>query len=260
MTMKTLVAIAALAYAGFSLATGGQISGEMASDGKNHDAYAIFTSKTLANDPGKDHIDCPPEGRFKKKTSAAQLAKLKKLNRDKNRYLPPTGPYQTIALSDLVASGADGRDFASAGPGEIVGYVRQVKPGEPETCNAYSTATIEKDTHIELVPALADAKMQDKKATRKLGKEKIVVVEVTPRVRSIALAQGLDWSSGNLERLEKDHSLIKVRGYMFNDSEHKAMSFASHPNTPVLPSVKRGTCWEIHPVTAIHVLVEKPVQ
>lgn len=77
------------------LISGGQISGELADDGKNHDVYPTFSSKALDDDLGTDHIYSPLEGRLKKNTSASLLARLKKLpSRDRGQDLGAICPDQ----------------------------------------------------------------------------------------------------------------------------------------------------------------------
>jgi len=254
----TVLALLTAGFANAPVQPSSQISGKLKNDGKNHDILRVTSSLVFKPRRGRTSIPCGLEGRFKPAFPAADLALAKAQNQLKNRYKAPSGPFPEITTTQIAAEGADDLEFFRIA--EVTGYVRQVKPGGDETCNAYATKAEETDTHIELVPTLTNARLQDTEAGRKEGKEKIMVVEVTPRVRQIVLKQGLDWSNRNLEQLERNHSFVRIRGYMFNDLHHRPQSASTHPEwvTTDPEKIHRGGVWEIHPITEIQVLVERP--
>ena len=86
-------------------------------------------------------------------------------------------------------------------------------------------------------------------ATATKDERHAVIVEVTPRVRYLRQQQGVDWSTETLAR-EYTGKHVRITGWLFYDAEHEnaAENIESRPNN------WRGTCWEIHPVTAIDLL------
>jgi hypothetical protein len=100
-----------------------------------------------------------------------------------------------------------------------------------------------RDTHIELVLDPMDS-----------GTTQRVIVEVTPRWRSVEASQGVDWSTSAL-RTKLLGRWVKVRGWMLFDVEP---ANASEDTAPSNPRDWRATAWEIHPITSIQVLPTKP--
>jgi len=71
---------------------------------------------------------------------------------------------------------------------EITGYVYDIKPGGVETCNCGTKDKLYLDTHIEITP-------NDKET----GKDKRLIVEVTPRIRLAMQSKGEDWTTQTLK-------------------------------------------------------------
>jgi hypothetical protein len=117
---------------------------------------------------------------------------------------------------------------------EIEGFITEVKPGGVESCNCGATDPTNMDTHIyvNLSPT------PDKKHA--------VIVEVTPRIRQL-MSGTADWSTNTLKKLLKVGTKVRITGWLFYDKEHENAS----ENIKVRPHNWRGTCWELHPVTAI---------
>jgi len=169
---------------------------------------------------------------------SATPARLKALNRLKNRYAAPQANEinHSISLSAILAPSNDTTRWSSTSGAEITGYVFDVKPGGGETCNCGKTDPVHTDAHIELVLSPTDSA-----ATRR------VVVEVTPRMRAILAASGTNWSTTTL-RKQLLHKWVKVRGWMTFDAQH---ANAAENTNPGGASNWRATAWEIHPVTGI---------
>ncbi len=107
---------------------------------------------------------------------------MRALNRLKNRDTAPT-PGQinrSVTLEAMLQPGDDRGRFKVRDGAEIVGYVRDVKPGGVETCNCHASDVDLRDTHIELV-------------LDPMGGGNGVIVEVTPRWRYKMAAAGIDW-------------------------------------------------------------------
>ncbi len=179
-------------------------------------------------------IDCDMHG------SAHPERPEYKLNEYKNRYnFPRKNDYDNeIKLHQLLSSG-DEDQFPIEKAIILTGYVFDVKMGGVETCNCKTKDEAYRDTHIELTPD-----------DRHTGPENRLIVEVTPRIRAIMAAKGIDWSTETLKSTLKGHK-VKVSGWLFYDAEHKSQSFATYPEGQ---KNWRASCWEIHPVTYIKVL------
>lgn len=169
---------------------------------------------------------------------SATPARLKALNRLKNRYTAPQANEinHSISLSAILAPGNDTTRWSSTSGAEITGYVFDVKPGGGETCNCGKTDPVHTDAHIEMVLSPTDSA-----ATRR------VVVEVTPRMRAIMAASGTNWSTTTL-RKQFLHKRVKVHGWMTFDAQH---SNAAENTNPGSANNWRATAWEIHPVTSL---------
>jgi len=169
---------------------------------------------------------------------SATSARLKALNRLKNRYTAPQANEinHSISLSAILAPGNDTTRWSSISGAEITGYVFDVKPGGGETCNCGKTDPVHTDAHIELVLSPTDSA-----ATRR------VVVEVTPRMRAIMAASETNWSTTTL-RKQLLHKWVKVRGWITFDAQH---ANAAENTNPGGANNWRATAWEIHPVTGL---------
>lgn len=171
-------------------------------------------------------------------SGTAKSTRLTKLNQLKNRYTPPRPGKinHSITLSALLGPGDDRSRWSSGSGADVTGYVLDVKPGGPETCNCGEKDSKHSDTHIELVQHATDTAMSQS-----------VVVEVTPRLQSIMQSRGIDWSTNGL-RQKYLHKWIRVRGWMLFDSQH---TNAAENTNPDGAHNWRATAWEIHPVTSI---------
>lgn len=194
------------------------------------DAPIDVTAFRLAN--------CPPEGN-------PQFERLKPLNRLKNRLVGPRPSIVTpLGLDEMLFPGDDTNRWSTDHAVEVLAYVAEVKPGGPETCNCKSTNPADYDTHINLVTEPAD----------KDDKSRHLVVEVTPAWRRYMATQGKDWSTAKLRQDYRD-KWVRVRGWMFFDAEHINTAANTRPGGA---NNKRGTAWEIHPITGID-LVAMPI-
>jgi len=194
--------------------------------------FLVLGAKAQAPPTNMDDFDgCGLDGN-------AKTANLKKLNELKNRYAPPQNNQidHSITLRALLARGIDTTRWNSTSGAEITGFVLDVKPGGGETCNCGKTDAVHADSHIELVLHQTDTAMTQS-----------VVVEVTPRLRSIMGASGTDWATKTL-RKQFRHKWVQVSGWLTFDSQH---ANAAENTNPGGAGNWRATAWEIHPVTDI---------
>lgn len=119
----------------------------------------------------------------------------------------------------------------------IEGYITEVKPGGVESCNCGTSDPPFMDTHIYVAAKVTDDKPHS------------VIVEVTPRIRTLLKGRGIDWSTPAL-RNAFDQRHVRVTGWLFYDGEHENAS----ENIKHRPHNWRATCWEVHPVTDIQVI------
>jgi len=174
---------------------------------------------------------------------ASSLA-VRELNLLKNRYTSPE-PQQIdprATLAAMLEPGDDRVRWNDHHAAEITGYVWEVKVGGVETVNCHAADPPERDTHIELV--LDPMNGQE---------DRRVIVEVTPRSRTLAGQRGEDWSTPAL----RDHfhgRWVRVRGWLLFDTEHRDQSANTAPGRS---RDWRATAWEIHPVTNLEV-VDRP--
>jgi hypothetical protein len=171
----------------------------------------------------------------------AKSTSLKILNHNKNRYAMPQSNEinGTITLQSMLAPGDDKTRWNSTAGAEISGYVFDVKPGGPETCNCGKTDPSHTDVHIELVSSSTDS-----------GPTRRVIVEVTPRVKAIMAANGTTWTVATLKQ-QYLHKWIAVRGWMTFDTQH---ANAAENTNPGGAGNWRATAWEVHPVMSIKVV------
>lgn len=177
-------------------------------------------------------IDCPPAGKTK-------LAHIQALNLKKNRSDFPKlhEINHAVDFTQLLQAGEHPSSFTEGQAATIVGYVSNVKIGALETCNCREKDYWLRDTHIELTLDPMDAD----------NKEKLLIVEVTPRFRESMKAKGLDWSHKNL----RDAFLgrwVRVTGWIFYDANHDDESAGSENK-----NIWRGSAWELHPVTSLEI-------
>jgi len=166
-------------------------------------------------------------------------------NRSKNRYTFPTAKDidKKITASVLLAS-TDGKNedkrFDTTKAATITAYCSDVKVGgsKGESCNCKMTDRDDIDTHIELTLEPMNG-----------GTPETIIVEVTPRIRAIMKAKGIDWSTKAL-RQQFMGRWVRVTGWLFYDYDHVSQALNTAPNNP---KCWRRSCWEIHPITSIEV-------
>ena len=174
---------------------------------------------------------CPPSG-------AALTPARRDFLRLKNRDAPPSLQDfdARVTLEALSLAGEDRGRWSESRAGVVEGYVVEVVEGGAEAANCFSYR--ERDTHIH-VARRADA-----------PRAEWVVLEVTPRSRARAAAEGRDWSAETLRR-ELVGRLCRFEGWLLFDREHAG---ESENIAPGRAGNWRATAWELHPVTAIEVL------
>ena len=119
------------------------------------------------------------------------------------------------------------RVAASEGlPVVVEGYFVGSKVEGPESTNCHGAASKFRDWHLWL----ASSPGKDRRRS--------IVVETTPAIR----ARHPEWSLGDIRRLVRDSTLVRVGGWLMLDPEH-----------PDQLGKTRGTLWEIHPVMRIEV-------
>ena len=165
-------------------------------------------------------------------------ARMRAINRLKNRTLlpRPTDFDERVTRDALLRPGDDRARWSEATAGRLEGYVVAVMAGSIESANCYSF--LRRDTHIELALA-PDAAPRER-----------VELEVTPRIREWARAQGWDWSTGALAGELPGH-WCSFEGWLLFDTGHTDESENTNPGGA---KNWRATAWELHPVTAIKVI------
>jgi hypothetical protein len=175
--------------------------------------------------------ECPVQGN-------AKSARVQQLNILKNRINVPGGKDfdHSITMSALLKNGDDRNRWSVQRAAKIIAYVADVKPGGIETANCKAKNKDDRDTHIEL--SLQPMSYE---------KNQRVIVEITPRMRRIMAAKGVNWSTSSI-RSNYLGRWVEVQGWMLLDIEH--LNMAEHTN-PGNTKNWRATAWEIHPITSI---------
>ncbi len=110
-------------------------------------------------------------------------------------------------------------------PVQAEGYLVAAKKMSPESCNCHSVDNV--DFHIWLVD---DANK---------GREQSIVVEASPRVRSVHPA----WTINRFSQLASRRERVRISGWLMMDPEH-----------PDQVGKTRGTIWEIHPIMQVETI------
>ncbi len=173
----------------------------------------------------------------------AVASDVKALNLLKNREGAPGSLNASISLSALLQPGGDASRFVSSDGAEFEAMIYDVLVGGVETANCHSTDALSRDTHIELVLD----------ATHTAPSQRIIA-EVTPRWRTAMATGGVDWSTTALTALKGRR--VRLRGWMLYDFEHAG---ESENTAPGRTGNWRASAWEIHPITAIVVLPNTPL-
>ncbi|MFN6037116.1 MAG: hypothetical protein ACK452_01515 [Bacteroidota bacterium] len=192
-----------------------------------------FETEIESNNQTEDDFDCPPEGNAKPKS-------VRKLNTFKNRkdFPDQTEFNESITLTEILKPGNDKNRWSNNDAAKIIGYVYDIKSGGIETTNCKSKDKAMRDTHIEIVLNPMNATKKD-----------VMVVEVTPRLRSIMKSRGEDWTTSMLKSKFLGR-WVEIEGWMLFDDEHDNMAENTNPGNP---KNWRATAWEIHPITSIKV-------
>lgn len=206
-------------------------------------AFALLLAAVAATAQEEEDLvtfhGCPPQG-------SAKQVDNKSLNAQKNRFDSPGARtrYFRVSLAEVVRRGADSKRFAAGVPAEMVGWVRLVKDGSGETCNCGETRDKSlMDTHIELVPG---------PGAKQNIVARIVVVEVTSRLRQVMLEEGKDWSTKTLKATIEGR-WVRVRGWLLYDHEHTESANATAKRGA---GIFKGGNWEVHPITDIKLIPE----
>jgi hypothetical protein len=173
---------------------------------------------------------CPPQG--------CALPGAWAFNRLKNRtVLPRAADFDDHAtLAALLRPGDDRARWTETRAAVIEGYVVAVAEAGSEGANCFSPTR--RDTHIEV------ALQPDAPARARM------VVEVTPRLRDMARAQGLDWTTAALSRDLTGH-WCRFEGWLLFDDRHAGEAENTMPGRA---GNWRATGWELHPVTALKII------
>ena len=171
---------------------------------------------------------------------------IQALNRLKNRSVAPapTDIAKTVTLRAMIAPGDDTNRWNANRGAAVVGYVADVKPGGIETTNCHARSLHGRDTHIDLTVSASDASDETRH----------VIVEVTPRWRTVMAAKGVNWATDYLQQTILGHCL-EVTGWLLFDAEHRNESAnTAEPGREVW----RATAWEAHPITSMRALPSCP--
>jgi hypothetical protein len=172
----------------------------------------------------------------------AQNRDDKEANRLKNRWFIAESSYfdDNFTWKNLFEEGDENpKKYNQDNAAWITGYVAYVSKSGKESCNCGFREPEFYDYHISLV---ADTSYYNDKTQH-------LIIEITPRLREIMKAKGIDWSYNTLKKLR--HKRIEVVGWLFYDWEHGDKAYLRTGDTT---NSWRATCWEIHPVTSLRVL------
>ena len=179
--------------------------------------------------------NCGMEGTAQKSDDKAQ-------NRLKNRWIMPkyTDFDANFTWENLFGEGDENpKKYSQSKAARLTGYVAYISKSNKETCNCGFKEPTFHDYHINLVVD----------PTEYGDKTQHLIVEITPRLREIMKAQGVDWNLDTLKKIR--HKRITVEGWLFYDWEHGDKAYLRTGDTT---KSWRATCWEIHPVTSLKLL------
>lgn len=137
-------------------------------------------------------------------------------------------PAGVVRRSRATWSRSDARRVAASEglPVVVEGYFVGSKVEGPESTNCHGAESKFRDWHLWL----SSSPGKDRRRS--------IVVETTPVIR----ARHPEWSLGDIRRLVRDSTLVRVSGWLMLDPEH-----------PDQLGKTRGTLWEIHPVMRIEI-------
>lgn len=169
----------------------------------------------------------------------------------RNRWKAPWAELmdKRASFAGFIAPGNDTSRFDQTKAGTVEGWVRLVKQGgKTETGNCGNSDLNFSDAHIEIVPWFGDPDPAHR-----------VIVEITPRVRYLAALKGWDWTTPGLQKALTG-KLVRFTGWLYYDEGWKTQSALMEKEglEESGAEVWRATCWEIHPITCIEILDDKP--
>ncbi len=150
----------------------------------------------------------------------------------KNRDTEPASLDTSVSISDILAPGKDSTRFTNEKAIRITAYVLDDTLEGPESCNCHSKKSTDHDYHIYL---------GKDKHTKK--KSNCMVVEITPAFRQ----KHPEWNDQFVYGLQG--KMVTVEGWMLYDFMHTQNSKKYHSGKAL---IWRNTCWEVHPVSSIH--------
>ena len=176
-------------------------------------------------------LNCPSAG-------IALTRRAASLHRLKNRTaIPRAADFDSrVTLDALMQPGNDSDRWSTNHAARVQGQVIDVAYARPEATNCFNPCG--RDIHI-LIATHKDA-----------AKNEQVVVEVTPRLRSWAAEQGIDWSEETLHAQLVGH-WCEFEGWLYLDVGHTQEAENTAPRNP---ENWRATGWELHPITKITVI------
>lgn len=157
--------------------------------------------------------------------------KIQELDRKKNRSTEPTDANMDskVTISKMLNSADNPNAFDESRAVTITGYLLKANKEKGESCNCNATDDAHHDIHVYIAP---------NKSVTSIGG--CVVVEITPWLK----ANHPEWSYEYLNSI-LGHK-VQVTGWLLYDFKHTSMSAAFNPDNP---DPKRGTVWEVHPIT-----------
>jgi hypothetical protein len=173
-------------------------------------------------------LNCPSAG-------IAITGGTRHLHSLKNRTaIPQAADFDSrVTLDALLQRGDDNARWSTDRAARVQGLVLDVAYAGTEAANCFNPCR--RDIHILI-------------ANRKEApKAEQVVLEVTPKLRDWAAAQGMDWSKQTL-RAQLIGRWCEFEGWVYFDAGHAEESENTAPGNP---ENWRGTAWEVHPITKI---------
>ncbi|HEU4433354.1 MAG TPA: hypothetical protein VFR51_08140 [Pyrinomonadaceae bacterium] len=156
----------------------------------------------------------------------------------KNRTrLPEAADFDPrVTLDALLQRGDDRSRWSTDRAARVQGLVVDVAYSGAESANCWNPCR--RDIHI-LIANRKEAPQTEQ-----------VVLEVTPKLRDWAAAQGIDWSEEALQSQLVGH-WCEFEGWLYFDVGHDEESENVAPGNS---ENWRATAWEIHPITRIKVV------
>jgi hypothetical protein len=176
-------------------------------------------------------LNCPSAG-------IGITGRTRQLHRLKNRTaIPQAADFdERVTLDALLQRGDDNARWSIDRAARVQGLVVDVAYAGTEAANCFNPCR--RDIHILI-------------ANRKEApKSEQVVLEVTPKLRDWAAAQGIDWSEQTL-KAQLVGRWCEFEGWLYFDVGHAEESENIAPGNP---ENWRGTAWEVHPITRITVI------